>query len=42
MHAFADMVRQPAYGQNVAATVKGESILFVQALASQNVGVNQL
>ena len=40
VHAFANVVGHPADGQNVAGAIKSESVIGVQPLASNNLGVN--
>ncbi len=41
VHAFADVIGQPADRQNVAGAVEGESVIGAQALAGKNLGVNR-
>jgi hypothetical protein len=36
VHPFADMVGHPAYRQNIAGTVEGESVIGIQPLTSHN------
>src|SRR6478672_3844536 len=36
MHAFADVVGHPAYGQNIAGTVESKSVIGIQSIASHN------
>src|SRR3984957_598619 len=42
VEAFAHVVGHPAYGENVARTVKGEGIVSVKPLAGHNFGLNRL
>ena len=36
VHALADMVRQPADRQNIAGSIQSQSVVSIEAFASQN------
>ena len=40
MHAFANMVGHPAYRQNIAGTVEGESVIRAESLTGHNLVMN--
>ncbi len=41
MHALADVVGHPAHGENISAAVESESVVRIQPLAGQDLGVNR-
>ena len=41
VHALADVVGHPAYGENICGAVESEGVVGIQSLTSPNFGVNR-